>query len=73
MLSGCTSAGRVALAPTINHDERVARVLYPKGAGKVVESVDSGYLPPHQARVASMSADVRHAANVDWGMPLMQG
>ena len=54
-------------------EERVARALYPKGAGKVVESVGSGYLPPHQARVASMSAEVRHAANVDWGMPLMQG
>jgi len=54
-------------------EERVAKALYPKGAGKVVESVGSGYLPPHQASVASMSAKVRHAANVDWGMPLMQG
>lgn len=54
-------------------EDRILASLATGGAGKVVESVGSGYLPPHQARVASMSAEVRHAANVDWGMPLMQG
>ena len=43
------------------------------GAGKMVESVGSGYLPPHQASVARMKAEVRYAAGIDSGMIPMQG
>jgi len=42
-------------------------------AGKMVESVGSGYLPPHQASLVGSSAEVRYAAGVDSGMIAMQG
>lgn len=54
-------------------EARVIAALWPRGAGKMVESTGSGYLPPHQASVAFMSAEVRHAAGIDSGMILMQG
>lgn len=54
-------------------EARILASLESGGSGKVVESVGSGYLPPHQASVASMSADVRYAAGVDSGMIPMQG
>ena len=54
-------------------EERILAALNAGSAGKMVESVGSGYLPPHQASVASMSAEVRHAAGIDRGMIPMQG
>ena len=54
-------------------EERAAKALFPKGAGKVVESVGKGYLPPHQASVSGLSAEVRYAAGLDSGMVAMQG
>ena len=54
-------------------ERRIIAALWPKGAGKMVESVGSGYLPPHQASVAGMSAEVRHAAAIDSGMIPIQG
>lgn len=42
------------------------------GAGKMVESVGSGYLPPHRASLVGKSADVRYAAGIDKGMIPMQ-
>ena len=38
------------------------------GAGKVVECVGSGYLPPHRASLVGKSAEVRYAAGIDEGM-----
>lgn len=54
-------------------EERIARALYPRGAGKMVESVGSGYLPPHQVRVSVKPIEVRHAAGVDSGMIPIRG
>jgi len=63
-----TRANSVTPGRARRREERVASLLYPKGAGKMVESTGSGYLPPHQASVADMSAEVRYAAGVDSGM-----
>ena len=54
-------------------EARIIKALWPRGAGKMVESTGSGYLPPHQASVAHMSAEVRHAAGIDSGMIPIQG
>ena len=54
-------------------ERRILAALNTGGAGKMVESVGSGYLPPHQASVAHMKAEVRYAAGVDRGMIPMQG
>ena len=54
-------------------ERRILAVLNTGGAGKMVESVGSGYLPPHQASVVGMSAEVRYAAGIDSGMIPMQG
>ena len=54
-------------------EAKIIAALWPKGAGKVVESVGSGYLPPHQASLAGMAAEVRYAAGIDKGMIPMQG
>ena len=54
-------------------EARIIAAMWPKGAGKMVESTGSGYLPPHQASVAHMSAEVRHAAGIDSGMIPIQG
>ena len=54
-------------------ERRILAALNTGGAGKMVESVGSGYLPPHQASVANMKAEVRYAAGVDRGMIPMQG
>lgn len=52
---------------------RVLASLAAGSAGKMVESVGSGYLPPHQASVTGASAEVRYAAGIDSGMIAMQG
>lgn len=54
-------------------ERRILAALDTRGAGKMVESVGSGYLPPHQASVVGMSAEVRYAAGIDSGMIPMQG
>ena len=54
-------------------EARIIKALWPKGAGKMVESTGSGYLPPHQASLVSMAAEVRYAAGIDSGMIPMQG
>jgi len=54
-------------------ERRILAALDAGGAGKMVESVGSGYLPPHQASLAGMSAEVRYAAGIDSGMIPMQG
>ena len=54
-------------------ERRILAVLNTGGAGKMVESVGSGYLPPHQASLVGMAAEVRYAAGIDSGMILMQG
>ena len=54
-------------------ERRILAALDTGGAGKMVESVGSGYLPPHQASVARMKAEVRYAAGIDSGMIPMQG
>lgn len=54
-------------------ERRILAALNTGGAGKMVESVGSGYLPPHQASLAGMAAEVRHAAGIDSGIILMQG
>ena len=54
-------------------EKRILAALNTGGAGKMVESVGSGYLSAHQASVASMKAEVRYAAGVDRGMIPMQG
>lgn len=51
----------------------IIKALWPKGAGRTVESIGSGYLPPHQASLVGMAAEVRHAAGIDSGMIPMQG
>lgn len=51
----------------------IIAALWPRGAGKMVESTGSGYLPPHQAGFVNMAAEVRHAAGIDSGMVPMQG
>lgn len=68
-----TRASSVTRRRARRSEERIARALFPKGAGKVVESVGSGYLPPHRASVAGLSAEVRYAAGVDLGMVAVQG
>lgn len=54
-------------------ERRILAALDTGGAGKMVESVGSGYLPPHQASVAHMKAEVRYAAGIDSGMIPMLG
>ena len=51
-------------------EQRERRILsaLAGGAGKVVECVGSGYLPPHRASLVGKSAEVRHAAGIDKGM-----
>lgn len=49
-------------------ERRILNALSSAGAGKLVESVGSGYLPPHQASLAGKSAEVRYAAGLDKGM-----
>lgn len=39
----------------------------------MVELVGSGYLPPHQAGLVGMSAEVRRAARIDSGAIPLQG
>ena len=64
------SAGR---RRTERRERRILASLEAGGAGRMVESVGSGYVPPHQASVASASAEVRYAAGLNSGMILMQG
>ena len=52
-------------------ERRILAALNTGGAGKMVESVGSGYLPPHQASVSNMKAEVLYAAGVDRGMAPM--
>lgn len=52
---------------------RVLAALAAGSGGKMVKSVGSGYLPPHQASVTGASAEVRYAAGIDSGMITMQG
>lgn len=52
---------------------KILAALNSGGAGKMVESVGSGCLPPHQASLVGMSAEVRRAAGVDKGTIPMQG
>ena len=54
-------------------EARIIKALWPKGAGKMVESTGSGHLPPHRASLVGMSAEVRYAAGIDSGMIPMQG
>ncbi len=54
-------------------EARTIAALRPRGVGKVVESVGTGYLPPHQVSLAGMPAEVRCAAGVDSGMIPIQG
>ena len=54
-------------------ERRILAALNTGSAGKMVESVGSGYLPPHQASLAGMAAEVRHAAGIDSGMIPLQG
>jgi hypothetical protein len=54
-------------------ERRILAALNTGGAGKMVESVGSGYLPPHQASLAGMAAEVRYAAGIDSGMIPIQG
>lgn len=54
-------------------ERRILAVLNTRGSGKMVESVGSGYLPPHQASLIGMAAEVRYAAGIDSGMIPMQG
>ena len=54
-------------------EARIIAALWPKGAGKMVESTGSGYLPPHHAGFVNMAAEVRHAAGIDSGMIPIQG
>ena len=49
-------------------ERRILAALNTGSAGKLVESVGSGYLPPHHASLVGMSADVRYAARIDRGM-----
>lgn len=57
----------------IRREKRVVSALAPKGAVKVVESVGSGYLPPHQASLVGFKADVRYSAALDCGMSKTSG
>lgn len=54
-------------------ERRILAALGAGSAGKMVESTGSGYLPPHQASLVGMSAEVRYAAGIDSGMIPMQG
>ena len=54
-------------------ERKILAALNVGGAGRMVESVGSGYVPPHQASVASAPAEVRYAAGLNSGMILMQG
>lgn len=54
-------------------EAKVLAGLATGGAGKMVESAGSGYLPPHRASVTGLSAEVRYAAGIDSGMIAMQG
>ena len=49
-------------------ERRILAALNAGSAGKLVESVGSGYLPPHHVSLCGMSADVRYAAGIDKGM-----
>lgn len=49
-------------------ERRIPAVLNTGGAGKMVESVGSGYLPPHQASLVGMTVEVRYAAGIGSGM-----
>lgn len=54
-------------------ERRVLAALDAGSAGKMVESVGSGCLPPHHASFVNMAAEVRYAAGIDSGMISMQG
>ena len=54
-------------------EQRILAALNTGSAGKMVESTGSGYLPPHQASLVGMAAEVRYAAGIDSGMIPMQG
>ncbi len=49
-------------------ERKILAALNTGSTGKLVESVGSGYLPPHHASFVGMSADVRYAAGIDKGM-----
>lgn len=67
-LPSMTRAASASRKRVRRREDRIAAGLYPQGAGKLVESVGKGYLPPHQASVAGMAAEVRFAAGPDSGM-----
>lgn len=67
-LPSTTRAASASRKRVRRREDRIAASLYPQGAGKLVESVGKGYLPPHQASVVGMAADVRFAAGLDSGM-----
>lgn len=54
-------------------ERRILAALSSGSAGKLVESVGSGYLPPHHAGLVGASADVRYAAGIDKGMIPVRG
>lgn len=56
-----------------HRERRVLESLARKGSGNVVKSVGRGYLPPHQASVSGMSAEVRFAAGLDSAMVQIRG
>lgn len=58
---------------TKRRERRAIAALAPKGGVKVVEPVGSGYLPPHQAKLARFRADVRYSVALDCGMPRISG
>lgn len=49
-------------------EKRMLEVLSRRGSGRVVQSEGLGYLPPHQASVSAMSAEMRYAAGIDSSM-----
>lgn len=52
---------------------RIPAALNSGGAGKMVESAGSGYLPPHRAGLVGMSAEVCYAAGAGKGITLAWG
>lgn len=54
-------------------ERRILAALNTGSAGKLVESVGSGYLPPHQVRVNTKPIGVRHVAGADAGMIPIRG
>ena len=54
-------------------ERRILAALNTGGAGKMVESVGSGYLPPHQASLVGLAAEVRYAVGIGSGMIPTQG